>query len=442
MQIPREVDKLEGIAVVIFLIVALFIFLAVGVPVAFSLGLTSIVGMLLFLSPVHLFQIAQISFTKGTEFLFIVAPLFILMANVISFAGVGHDVFTAAQLWLGRLPGGLAVSTIIASAGFAAVSGSSPATAATIGAVSMPEMLRRGYNKKLAAGSIAAGGTLGILIPPSIALIMYGIITETSIGLLFIAGIFPGLCLAAFMSIFIMIVTKARPSLAPRAETAGWRKRFVSLWRVWPTLLLSVTVLGSIYGGIATPTEAAGIGAFGAMVIALAYRKLTWNNLRNSLLATVRVTSMILFLIFGGVCFAFVLSSLGIPHLLAEFIVGLEVNRWVIMLLINALFVIMGCFMDPLGILIITLPVLFPIVTKLGFDPIWFGIIVTINSEIGMITPPVGFNLFVLKGVVPAEVSLGDIIKGAFPFVGILILGLLTLMVFPQIALWLPAQLH
>ena len=432
---------MEGLAVVVFLIVALFIFLAVGVPVAFSLGLTSIVGMLLFLSPVHLFQIAQISFTKGTEFLFIVAPLFILMANVISFAGVGHDVFTAAQLWLGRLPGGLAVSTIIASAGFASVSGSSPATAATIGAVAMPEMLRRGYNKRLAAGSIAAGGTLGILIPPSIALIMYGIITETSIGLLFIAGIFPGLCLAAFLSIFIMIVTKAKPSLAPKVETADWRKRLVSLWRVWPTLLLSVTVLGSIYGGVATPTEAAGIGAFGAMVIALAYRKLTWNNLRDSLLATVRVTSMILFLIFGGVCFAFVLSSLGIPHRLAEFIVGLEVNRWVIMLLINALFIMMGCVMDPLGILIITLPVLFPIITKLGFDPIWFGIIVTINSEIGMITPPVGFNLFVLKGVVPKEVSLGDIIRGAFPFVGILILGLLTLMLFPQLALWLPAQL-
>jgi len=432
---------LEGLAVVVFLIVALFIFLAVGVPVAFSLGLTSIVGMLLFLSPVHLFQIAQISFTKGTEFLFIVAPLFILMANVISFAGVGHDVFTAAQLWLGRLPGGLAVSTIIASAGFASVSGSSPATAATIGAVAMPEMLRRGYNKRLAAGSIAAGGTLGILIPPSIALIMYGIITETSIGLLFIAGIFPGLCLAAFLSIFIMIVTKAKPSLAPKVETADWRKRLVSLWRVWPTMILSVTVLGSIYGGVATPTEAAGIGAFGAMVIALAYRKLTWNNLRDSLLATVRVTSMILFLIFGGVCFAFVLSSLGIPHRLAEFIVGLEVNRWVIMLLINALFIMMGCVMDPLGILIITLPVLFPIITKLGFDPIWFGIIVTINSEIGMITPPVGFNLFVLKGVVPKEVSLGDIIRGAFPFVGILILGLLTLMLFPQLALWLPAQL-
>jgi C4-dicarboxylate transporter DctM subunit len=433
---------MEGLPVVFFLIIGLFLFLAIGVPVAFSLGLTSIVGMLLFLSPVHLFQIAQISFTRGTEFLFIVAPLFILMANVISFAGVGHDAFTCAQLWLGRLPGGLAVSTIIASAAFAAVSGSSPATAATIGAVSMPEMLKRGYNKKLAAGSIAAGGTLGILIPPSIALIMYGIITETSIGLLFIAGILPGLCLAAFLSIFVIIAAKARPSLAPMVEKAGWRERFVSLSRVWPILLLSVTVMGSIYGGIATPTESAGIGAFGAMLIALVYGKLTWKHLQEALLATVRVTSMILFLIFGGVSFAFVLSALGIPHQLAEFITGLEVNRWVIMLLINGIFIIMGCFLDPLGILIITLPVLFPIVTKLGFDPIWFGIIVTINSEIGMITPPVGFNLFVLKGVVPPEVSLGDIILGALPFVGILMLGLVTLMLFPEIALWLPYRLH
>ena len=429
------------LAVVVCLILTLFVFLAIGVPVAFSLGLTSIFGMLVFLSPVHLFQIAQISFSKGTEFLFIVAPLFILMANVISFAGVGHDVFTAAQLWLGRLPGGLAVSTIMASAAFSAVCGSSPATAATIGAVSMPEMLRRGYDRRFAAGAIAAGGTLGILIPPSIALIMYGIITETSIGLLFIAGILPGLCLAALLSVFIILASKAKPSLAPKVEPADWSKRFSSLWRVWPTLLLSVTVLGTIYGGVATPTEAAGLGAFGAMVIALAYGKLTRSNLKTSLLATVRVTSMILFLIFGGVCFAFVLSSLGIPILLADFIVGLDVNRWVVMILINVLYLIMGCFIDPLGILIITLPVLFPIVTKLGFDPIWFGIIVTINSEIGMITPPVGFNLFVLKGVVPPEVSLGDIIRGSIPFVGVLALGLVLLMVFPEIALWLPIQL-
>lgn len=271
---------------------------------------------------------------------------------------------------------------------------------------------------------------------------MYGIITETSIGLLFIAGIFPGLCLAAYLSIYIMIVTKLKPSLAPALETVGWRERFVSLGRVWPILLLSLSVLGSIYGGIATPTEAAAIGAFGSMVIALLYGKLTWKHMEESLLATVRVTSMILFLIFGGVSFAFVLSALGIPHQLAEFIVGLEVNRWVIILLINGIYIIMGCVMDPLGILIITLPMLFPVVTELGFDPIWFGIIVTINSEIGMITPPVGFNLFVLKSVVPPEVSLGDIIQGALPFVGVLVLGMITLMFFPEIALWLPAHLY
>jgi C4-dicarboxylate transporter, DctM subunit len=434
-------NKMETWLLVLLLVGMLFFFLALGVPVAFSMGLVCIGGILLFLSPAHLFRIAQISYSRGTEFLFIVVPLFILMANVISFAGVGGDAFTAAQNWLGRLPGGLAVSTIMACTGFAAVCGSSPATAATIGAVSVPEMLKRGYDKKLATGCVAAGGTLGILIPPSVALILYGIITETSIGALFIAGILPGICLSALLSLYVMVVSSVRPSLAPSVEGVSWSKRLASLKRVGPILALSVIVLGSIYTGVATPTESASLGATAAIVIAAVHRSLSWKNLKEALLATVRVTSMVLFLIFGGVSFAFVLAALGIPIELSEALLKMKANPWLIMVLINLAYLVLGCIMDPLGIMIITLPILFPAVVALGFDPVWFGIIVTINTEIGMITPPVGFNLFVLKSVVPREVSLTDIILGSLPFVLVLIAGLVLILLFPQIALWLPSRL-
>jgi C4-dicarboxylate transporter DctM subunit len=303
-------------------------------------------------------------------------------------------------------------------------------------------MLKRGYNKKLASGCVAAGGTLGILIPPSVALILYGIITETSIGNLFIAGILPGICLAGLLSIYVVIISWLRPSLAPTVENVRWSKRISALKRIFPILVLSLTVLGSIYIGIATPTESAALGATGAMIIALIYRKLSWQHLRSSLLSTVRVTSMVLFLIFGGVSFAFVLTSLAIPHHFMDMIMPFKSHPWLILIFINVVYIILGCFMDPVGVLVITLPIMFPVVTGLGYDPIWFGIIVTVNTEIGMITPPVGFNLFVLKSVVPPEVNLNDIILGALPFVIILTVGLVLLMLFPQIALWLPARLH
>jgi C4-dicarboxylate transporter, DctM subunit len=424
------------------LIVLLLFFLAIGVPVAFSMGLVFVTGAVLFLSPAHLFRVAQITFSRGTEFLFVVAPLFILMANLLSFGGVSEDAFSAAQLWLGRCPGSLAVSSIIACALFGAVCGSSPATAATIGAVAIPEMLKRGYNKRIAVGCVAAGGTLGILIPPSVCFILYGIITETSIGALFVAGILPGILLAGLLSLYVMSIALIRPSWAPRVEGATWRMRFASLRGVLPFLMLFVLVMGSIYAGLATPTESASLGTTGAIIVVMIYRKLSWKHLKDSLLATTRVTSMFIFLIFGGVSFAFLLTALGIPLKLADALLALEVGPWVIMIFINVLYIILGCLMDPLGMLMITLPILFPAIVRLGFDPIWFGVIVTINCEIGMISPPVGFNLFVLKGVVPSGVTLNDIMRGSLPFVSILILGLVLISVFPEIALWLPSHLR
>jgi C4-dicarboxylate transporter, DctM subunit len=434
-------NEMEPWLMCVLFVVALLFFLAIGVPVAFSMGLVAVGGILVFLSPAHLYQIGQISFSKGTEFLFIVVPLFILMANVIAFTGVGEDAFTAAQMWLGRLPGGLGVSTVMACTGFAAVCGSSPATAATIGAVSIPEMLKRGYDKRLTVGCVAAGGTLGILIPPSIAFIIYGIITETSIGALFMAGILPGILLSALLSVYIMVLCMLRPHMAPGIGQVTWKGRWRSLKRVLPVSVLSIVVLGSIYTGIATPTESAALGATAAIIIAFIQGGLNWRILKEALLSTIRVTTMVMFLIFGGVAFAFVLAAVGIPMWFSEAILSLDVSPWMIIVLINVIYFILGCLMDPLGIMIITLPILFPAVVGLGFDPIWFGVVVTINTEIGMITPPVGFNLFVLKSVVPPEVKLSDIVMGSLPFVVVLCIGLALIMCFPAISTWLPSHL-
>ncbi|MCJ7595241.1 MAG: TRAP transporter large permease, partial [Desulfobacterales bacterium] len=362
------------------------------------------------------------------------------MAEVVSLSGVGDDLYTAAHDWLSWLPGGLAISSIATCTGFAAISGSSPATAATVGLVAIPEMMKRGYNRYLAVGCIAAGGTLGILIPPSITMIIYGIITEVSIGKLFVAGIIPGIMLSLILSLAIAVAVKIKPNLAPRAEGVSWRKRFSSLKRVWAFVVLAVSIIGTIYAGIATPTESAAIGATLAIVIAFLYRRLTIKALHGALQRTVAVTAMIMFLVIGGNVLAFLLSSLTIPQYVTEAIAGLNVSKWTIMIIINFILLIMGCLLDPMAIMVISLPILFPIVTNLGFDPVWFGIVVTINVEMGMITPPVGLNLFILKGSVP-NITMKDIVGGAAPFLLLLMLGLIIIMVFPSLATWLPGRM-
>jgi C4-dicarboxylate transporter, DctM subunit len=427
---------LIGIILILFLI----ILLASGSPIAFCLGFLGTVGIIIFLELGTLFQIAEIAADTSTNLFMLTLPLFILMAEVVSFSGVGDDLYSAAHKWLSWLPGGLAITSIATCTGFAAISGSSPATAATVGLVSIPEMIKRGYNRMLAVGSVAAGGTLGILIPPSITMIVVGIITEMSIGKLFIAGIIPGILLSLLMCVATVIAVKLYPSLAPPIKGVSWNERFSSLKKIWPFLILAVSIIGSIYAGIATPTESAAVGATLSIVIALFYRRLTIKALHGALVRTVGVTAMIMFLVIGGTTLAFLVSSLTIPHYVTEMIVSLGVSRWVIMILINLIMLVMGCLLDPMGVMVISLPIIFPIVTQLGFDPIWFGVIVTINVEIGMITPPVGLNLFVLKGSVPG-IDMKDIVGGAIPFVLLLILGLAIVMVFPSLATWLPGRM-
>jgi C4-dicarboxylate transporter DctM subunit len=421
----------------ILLVVGLLVLLSMGTPISFALGFLGITGITLLLDIANLYQIAEIAADSGTNLFMLTLPLFILMAEVVSFSGVGNDIYTAAHRWLSWLPGGLAISSVATCTGFAAISGSSPATAATVGLVAIPEMVKRGYNRKLAAGSIAVGGTLGILIPPSITMIIYGIITEVSIGKLFMAGIVPGIIISVLLSAAIALAVKIKPSLAPRVEAVSWADRIASLKRVWAFIVLVLSILGTIYLGIATPTESAAIGASFAILIAALYRRLSIKNIHWALRRTVAVTAMIMFLVITGNILAFLLSSLTIPQMVTQSITEMELSRWAIMIVINIILLIMGCLLDPMAIMVITLPIIFPIVTSLGFDPVWFGIVVTINVEIGMITPPVGLNLFILKGAVK-DVEMSEIIGGVIPFVLLMMLGLGIIMIFPGLATWMP----
>jgi C4-dicarboxylate transporter DctM subunit len=426
--------------IAITILVILVLLLGFGTPISFCLGFLGAAGIATFLDWGVLYQLAEVAADTGTNLFMLTLPLFVLMAEVVSFSGVGDDIYTAAHDWLSWLPGGLAISSIVTCTGFAAISGSSPATAATVGLVSIPEMTKRGYRKELAVGSIAVGGTLGILIPPSITMIIYGVITEVSIGKLFIAGIIPGIVLAFILCAAIAISVKLNPSLAPRIEGVSWGKRFSSLKRVWAFIVLALSIMGSIYAGIATPTESAAIGATFAIIIALIYRRLDLKNLYGALLRTVSVTAMIMFLVIGGNVMAFLLSTLTIPQFITETIIGLEVSKWTVMIIINFVLLLMGCLLDPMAIMVILLPIIFPIIMSLGFDPVWFGIVVTINVEMGMITPPVGLNLFILKGTVPG-ISMRDIVLGALPFVLLLMMGLALVMTFPSLATWLPGRM-
>jgi len=418
------------------LFAVLLLLLALGVPVAFSLGIAGMVGVYFFLSPAMLMQIARISFEVGSTHLFIVAPLFVLMAGLVSQSDVAERSFDAAKKWLNWLPGSLGVATVASATLFASISGSSPATAAAIGYTAVPEMLRNGYDKRLAVGIVAAGGTLGILIPPSVVMIIYGIITETSIGALFTAGIVPGLLFSALLSGYV--IWKSRDDHAGQRLKVSWGERFGALSGIWPIMVLFAVVMGSIYSGIATPTEAAGIGAGAALLLTFGRKGMGFAGLDNVLIRTAQTTAMILLLIVCGSFFGFVVAAVGVAHGLVEALTEAEIQPiWVLVGYLVVL-LILGCLMDPASMLVITLPIAFPVLKDLGFDAVWLGILVTVAVEIGMITPPVGLNLFVLKGVVPKEISTGDIAAGAVPFVFVLLLGMLIVLAVPEIATWLP----
>jgi len=427
----------------IFYLVVFFLFLILlvsGLPISFTLGFVSILGITWLMGPGALFQIAQLAVHYGSSWIFIMIPLFVLMGETVSAAGLGDSTYTAIQRLFYRLPGSLAISSIAASASFAAVCGSSPVTAATMGVVTVPQMLNRGYDRKLAVGAVAAGGTLGILIPPSLAMVIYGMLAEQSVGRLFMAGIVPGILLAAMLILYVIVATWLKPSLAPPAPKVSWRERLASLPGAGVVFALAIVILVTIYTGIATPTEAAGVGASIALFYVLIFGKMNWKFLRKVLTETMTTTSMVIFLIIGGTSLAFMLSAARLPQQTLDILNSLGLSPWSVLIAINVIYLILGCFLDPTSVMIITLPTFIPLVTAMGFDLIWFGVVVTVNIEIGMITPPIGLNLFVLKGVLP-EISMGEIILGSLPFVGILIVFLILVLIFPELALWLPARM-
>ena len=418
---------------------ALLLFMATRAPVAVGMGLIGALGSIAFISTGALTQLASIAYSQSASFVLVVVPLFVLMGEVIAFSGMGAALYRAASLWLRRLPGGLAAATVLACAGFASVCGSSPVTAATIGAVSVPEMIRNGYDKRLALGTTAAGGTLGILIPPSIPMILYGVITETSIGKLFLAGIVPGLMMAALLILTVALQVLWKPEIAPKLpEPANRSERWRALGEVGPVIVLAIGIIGSIYGGIATPTEAGAVGAAGAILIATLMGRMRLTLLKTSLDATVKTTAMFLLLLIGGLFSSFVLARLGVPQGMSELLTSLSAQPWMVIVMINLMLIVLGMFLDPMSILVIVAPIFLDAVRDIGYDPVWFGVIMTIQIEIAAITPPVGFNLFVLKSVGGDKFQMKDVVAGALIFIVPLLVGIVLLVMFPEIALWLP----
>ena len=366
-----------------------------------------------------------------------VIPLFILMGSFAFAAGMSEDLYRTVHNMLGHLKGGLAMATVVACACFAAISGSSLATAATLGRVAMPEMKKYNYDPGLATGSIAAGGSIGILIPPSVILIIYGIITEQSIGKLFLAGFIPGVLEAVFYIITIFILTKRNPALAPRGPRTSVNEKLLSLLKTWEVIVLFLMVIGGIYLGIFTPTEAAGIGAFGTFCFALIRRKLTWSTFKQSLVTTTSTTGMLFIIVLGAMILGYFFSVSRLPFEMAAWVGGLPVNRYVVLLLIVTVVLLLGCIMDSLAIVLLTIPVFYPMVLELGFDPIWFGIIVVRVTEMGLITPPVGLNVYVIQGITGEP--MGTIFKGVIPFIIADVCEILLLISIPQITLFLPS---
>ncbi len=444
------------------------VFFLIGMPIAFALGLTSILSILLFLGPSEFDLFAKFIFDATNDFGLLAIPLFVLMGNLFGGSTVSKHLFEAGEAWLSKIRGGLAMSSVMASSIFAALTGSSAATAAAIGHVAVPEMEQRGVPVRIATGAVAAGGTLGILIPPSVTLILYGIASEESIGQLFAAGIMPGIVITILFCIWIYFGTQleerrlarmaentekvsvgsgsgtsATPTSAgPDAPDFTWSQRAVALLKVLPFLALIVGVLGVLYAGVATPSEAAAVGVVMVLLlIGVAYRGLGGRQFVKVLLETTNQSTMILMIVaFSGVI-ATVLSFLRVPQELAGIVTEMDLNKWIIMVVINIVLLVMGCFLPPVSIIVMVTPILYPLIVGLGFDPIWFGIIMTINMEIGLITPPVGLNLYVLQGVVP-HIALKDILMGALPYTFVLGGSIVLFSIFPWIVTFLPKLLY
>jgi tripartite ATP-independent transporter DctM subunit len=433
---------MNPLSIGLLLAVTTIVVLASGIPIAFGLGLVAISFLVIFDGIGSLEILADMLFAGIAEFSLVSIPMFIVMGAAVASSPAGKDLYEALDRWLYRIPGGLIISNIGACAIFAALSGSSPATCAAIGKMGIPEMRQRGFPDGVSAGSIAAGGTLGILIPPSVTMIVYGIATETSIGRLFIAGLLPGVMLTGLFVAWSLFSSRHKGYSINLSETGYTLKQKLSvLPRVLPFLAIIGGILFVLYGGVATPSEAAGVGAlFVLLLVAVIYRvwqpKRIWNIINSSMKESV----MIMMIIAASALFAYALSNLYITQAVAEYIAAMNVNRWVLMAMINLFLLVAGFFLPPVAVILMTAPILLPIIEQVGFDPYWFAVIFTINMEIGLITPPVGLNLYVINGIAP-DLSLPTILKGAFPYMLCMVVAIIILCIFPEIATWLPTAM-
>ncbi len=424
---------------------AFFLLLAIGTPLAWvTLFLALLFGFILE-GPTILAFFGYRTWTIMTSFSLIAIPLFVFMANMLRYSGISDDLYDAVHQWLGPLRGGLAMATVLVCAILAAMVGTVGAGTTAMGLVALPAMLRHKYDKGIAMGSVMAGGALGVMIPPSIMFIIYGITAGQSVGKLFMGGVGPGLLLAGLYIAYIGIRSYLNPALAPalpREERATTFKENIVLVRtlILPVLLI-MTVLGSIYFGLATPGEAAGIGAAGAMICAAVRRKFTWQNLKLSVYGTLRTIGLIMWIVFGAFAFIGVYSAAGGAGFVSDLLSGLPFGRWGILATIMVVLILLGMVLDDIGIVILCVPIFVPVITALGFDPLWFGIVFNVNLQIAFLSPPFGYGLFYLKAVAPGDVTTGDLYRSVWPFIILQVIGLFLVIAFPQIALWLPNKM-
>ncbi|MGD8814614.1 MAG: TRAP transporter large permease [Anaerolineales bacterium] len=424
-----------GIVGIGFLIVLFLIRL----PVAFAMGLVGVVGFAYLAgSGPALSILSQDIFEQFSSYPLTVIPMFILMGTFAFASGISKRLYETAYTWVGQFRGGLTIATVFACAGFGAICGSSTATAATMGQIALPEMKKYKYDDTLATGTVAASGTLGILIPPSTVLIVYGILTEESIGKLFIAGVLPGIVLSIFFAATVSLLCWRNPDIGPPGVPTSWMEKLRATTGIMPALILFLLAIGGLFLGWFSPTQAGAIGAGGALLIGLARRQLSWRTFVEAGMEGLRTSCMVIFIITGAVIFGHFMAVSTIPFVLADWLGGLPIHPMAIMVVIVFIYFIGGFFMDAMGLIVVTIPIFFPIVEKLGFDPIWFGVIIVLVTEMGVITPPVGVNVFVIKGIAP-DVPLMHIFKGIFPFLVALIIVTAILVLFPQIATFLPS---
>ncbi|MBX9847303.1 MAG: TRAP transporter permease [Xanthobacteraceae bacterium] len=432
---------MSGDTIAIIGFVALFVLMLLRVPVGMAMGLVGVGGFAYIVGGAPaLKNVGHTTARTVTDYNFAVIPLFLLMGSFATTSGMSRELFRAANAFLGHLRGGLGIATIAACGGFAAICGSSVATAATFSRVAYPEMRRFGYPQSFATGVIAAGGTLGIMIPPSTVFAVYGLITEQDVGKLFIAGILPGVLAVTMYMLTITLIGMARPGFLPEGKRASWAERRAALRDVWATLLLFAFVIGGLYGGLFTATEAAGAGAGGAFLIGLARGRLSRADIMRSLLETTRTTAAVFTVLIGALLFGYFLTVTQTPQKVTELLTGLGIGKYGVLALIMLMYLVLGCLMDALAMIILTVPIVFPVIKELGFDPIWFGVIIVMTVELGLIHPPVGMNIFVIKSVIE-DVKMSTMFYGVMPFIVTDLLRLIILIAFPIIALWLPSHM-